>query len=271
MALIYIYRYVNGMRIYTYHILYMISDSNATQGPLPFHMVSGGTVFALQWRHNERDGVSNHQPHDCLFNRLFRRRSKKTSKLCVRGIHRWPVKTSSHKGPVTQKMFPFDDVIIHLLSLFGILSSYSLGFRYRMEQSVNLLIMTVSLFSNTFWYKSFSVWTTHTLRRKNHRPMSCTASFAMVINIFDLHFNCHVRTYATTFLGMSPNRMAQGHHQRPSAHTVLTTKLDTIFQVSLTHNYFQNVFIVEFIKMLMRSGSWRVNSLEIYPACSGFP
>ena len=28
-----------------------------------------------------RDGVSNHQPHDCLLNRLFGRRSKKTSKL----------------------------------------------------------------------------------------------------------------------------------------------------------------------------------------------
>ena len=26
---------------------------------------------ALQWRHNGRDGVSNHQPHDCLLNRLF--------------------------------------------------------------------------------------------------------------------------------------------------------------------------------------------------------
>ena len=37
----------------------------------------------LQWRHNERDGVSNHQPHGCLLNRLFRRRSKKTSKLRV--------------------------------------------------------------------------------------------------------------------------------------------------------------------------------------------
>ena len=36
---------------------------------------------ALQWRHNERDGVSNHQPHDCLLNRLFRHRWKKTSKL----------------------------------------------------------------------------------------------------------------------------------------------------------------------------------------------
>ena len=40
----------------------------------------------LQWRPNGRDGVSNHQPHDCLLNRLFRRRSKKTSKLCVTGL-----------------------------------------------------------------------------------------------------------------------------------------------------------------------------------------
>ena len=40
----------------------------------------------LQWRHNERDSVSNHQPHDCLLNRLFRRRSKKTSKLRVTGL-----------------------------------------------------------------------------------------------------------------------------------------------------------------------------------------
>ena len=36
--------------------------------------------------HNGHDSVSNHQPHDCLLNRLFRRRSKKTSKLRVTGI-----------------------------------------------------------------------------------------------------------------------------------------------------------------------------------------
>ena len=30
----------------------------------------------LFWRHNGCGGVSNHQPHDCLLNRLFRRRSK---------------------------------------------------------------------------------------------------------------------------------------------------------------------------------------------------
>ena len=37
----------------------------------------------LQWRHIGRDDISNHQPHDCLLKRSFRRRSKKTSKLRV--------------------------------------------------------------------------------------------------------------------------------------------------------------------------------------------
>ena len=41
---------------------------------------------SLQWRHNGRDGVSNYQPHHCLLNRLFRRRSTKTSKLRVTGL-----------------------------------------------------------------------------------------------------------------------------------------------------------------------------------------
>ena len=43
-------------------------------------------AWTLQWRHNGRDGISNHQPHDCLLNRLFRCRSKKTSKLRVTGL-----------------------------------------------------------------------------------------------------------------------------------------------------------------------------------------
>ena len=40
----------------------------------------------LRWRHNRRDSVSNHQPHHCLLNCLFRRRSKETSKLRVTGL-----------------------------------------------------------------------------------------------------------------------------------------------------------------------------------------
>ena len=70
---------------------------------------------ALLWRHNGHDCVSNHQPHGCLLNRLFRRRSKKTSKLRVTGLFVGnspePV-NSPHKGPVTRKMFPFDNVIM---------------------------------------------------------------------------------------------------------------------------------------------------------------
>ena len=43
-------------------------------------------IWSLRLSYNGRDSVSNHQPHDCLLNRLFRRRSKKTSKLRVTGL-----------------------------------------------------------------------------------------------------------------------------------------------------------------------------------------
>ena len=70
-------------------------------------------IFSLS--HYIDDGVSNYQPHSCLLNRLFRRRSKKKSKLRVTGLcarnSPGPV-NSPHKWPVTRKMFPFDDVIM---------------------------------------------------------------------------------------------------------------------------------------------------------------
>ena len=53
-------------------------------GHLGYRWVHSSSLF-LRWRHNGHDSVSNHQPHDCLRNRLFRRRSKKTSKLRVSG------------------------------------------------------------------------------------------------------------------------------------------------------------------------------------------
>ena len=40
-----------------------------------------------------------------------RKHQSSASLAFVRGIHRWPV-NSPHKGPVTRKMFPFDDVIV---------------------------------------------------------------------------------------------------------------------------------------------------------------
>ena len=51
-----------------------------------FWVSQGMWVFSLHWLHNERDGVPNHQPHDYLLSRVFRHRSKKTSKLRVTGL-----------------------------------------------------------------------------------------------------------------------------------------------------------------------------------------
>ena len=50
---------------------------------------------SLQWRHNGCDIVSHHQPHECLLNRLFRRRSGKASTLRVTGL------CAGNQSPVT--------------------------------------------------------------------------------------------------------------------------------------------------------------------------
>ena len=89
------------------------------------------TFIALQWRHNERDGLSNHRRRGCLLNRLFRRRSQKTSKLRVtglcEGIQRWPV-NSPHKGPVTRKMVPFDDAIMECCILGALVQVWRVAY-----------------------------------------------------------------------------------------------------------------------------------------------
>ena len=71
--------------------------------------------LALRWRQNERDVVSKHRRLDWLLNRLFRRRSKKTWKLCVSGLC---MGNSSVTGEFpaqkacNAKKLPFDDVIL---------------------------------------------------------------------------------------------------------------------------------------------------------------
>ena len=93
-----------------------VSNSNKVFEDGRKYQFYGCVPCALHWGHNDHDGVSNYQPHGCLLNRLFRRRSKKTSKLRVTGLcagnSPGPV-NSPHKGPVTRKMLPFDDVIMY--------------------------------------------------------------------------------------------------------------------------------------------------------------
>ena len=85
------------------------NSSNSVSHQYPWFLRYNTSIrISLQWRHNGRDSVSNHQPHDCSLNRLFRRRSKETLKLRATGLC---------AGNSLGKMFPFDDVIMILLGL----------------------------------------------------------------------------------------------------------------------------------------------------------
>ena len=103
----YIMKYAPGFVLFCLVVVNLsaLEDSN---DPLT-RIIQDCITGSLQWRHNESDGVSNHQPHGCLLNPLSRRRSKKTSKLRDTG-YRWIPMNSLHKEPVTRKMFPLDDV-----------------------------------------------------------------------------------------------------------------------------------------------------------------
>ena len=59
---------------------------------------------------SQTTGVSSVCPNVCS-SVDQRKHQSSTSLAFVRGIHKWPV-NSSHKGPVTRKMFPCDDVMM---------------------------------------------------------------------------------------------------------------------------------------------------------------
>ena len=70
--------------------------------------------ISLLWRHNERDDVSNHLRLNCLLVCSGADQSKNQSSVALAfagELPRLPV-NSPCKGPVTRKMFPFDDVIM---------------------------------------------------------------------------------------------------------------------------------------------------------------
>ena len=94
---------------------------------------------------NGRDSVLNHQPHDRLLNRLC-------GEFTVSPVN------SMHKWPVTQKMFPFDDVIMS-----GIGDCNSHNRRYRRANNVEAWrIHCHSFISRSWWrHQTFSallVW-----------------------------------------------------------------------------------------------------------------
>ena len=100
---------------YNQHWVHMYSGWWHLQSTLILWTHKRCTVSPLRWPHNEHDCVSNHQPHDCLHNCSFRRRSKKRSKLHVTGLCAGNSPVTAEfpaQRPVTWKMFPFDNLIM---------------------------------------------------------------------------------------------------------------------------------------------------------------
>ena len=86
-----------------------------TQDKCSFWKKSPLKIKSLQWCHNEHDGISNHRclsVYSAVCSGTDQRKYQSSTSLAfVRGIHRWLV-DSPHKGPVTQYLFPFDNLIM---------------------------------------------------------------------------------------------------------------------------------------------------------------
>ena len=67
-------------------VWFVFSAKPLSELMLPYCYFDPEEETSLRWRHNGLDSISNHQPHDCLLNRSFGRRSKKTTKLRVTGL-----------------------------------------------------------------------------------------------------------------------------------------------------------------------------------------
>ena len=68
-------------------------------------------ILSLQWRHNECDGASNHRLLDCC---LTLNSGANQRRHHIKAPRYWPLwgEPPVTGGPVTLKMFPFDDVIM---------------------------------------------------------------------------------------------------------------------------------------------------------------
>ena len=68
-----------------------------------FHQWKEWSIGTLQWCHNGCNGISNHQPYDCLSRCLL----KKTSKPCVTGLCAGNSPVTGTKASDVKKFFHF--------------------------------------------------------------------------------------------------------------------------------------------------------------------
>ena len=90
-----------------------ICDNTEMEMSCWWNLVNGHyNNFPLQWRHNGRDDVWS--PALRLFTESFIQAQIKEN---IKAPRHWPLfgEFTGDKGPVTRKMFPFDDVIMRSL------------------------------------------------------------------------------------------------------------------------------------------------------------
>ena len=126
-------------------------------------LLASYTGDGLRWRHNEHDGVSNHQSHHCLLNRLFRRRSKETSKLRVTGL-------CAGNSPVTGE-FPAQSAS----------NEENVSIWWRHHGTHTFVLYFVALSRNTVWLKYIP--DTYSLWRHEHLPDSSCHKVIMFLDI----------------------------------------------------------------------------------------
>ena len=85
-----------------------------------------------------------------------RKHQRSASLAFVRGIHRWPV-NSPHKGPVTRKMLPFDDVIIISTLCIPFLSAAASIFSTLQSTEIMFRLLEGT------WYHAFASYPVHIL------------------------------------------------------------------------------------------------------------
>ena len=84
--------------------------------------------------------------YSTLYSGADQRKHQSSASLAfVRGIHRGPV-NSPHKGPVTRKMLPFDDVIMPTICLASVSESSLLIRLLHIEaEDINIVVMSLIL------------------------------------------------------------------------------------------------------------------------------
>ena len=153
--------------------------------------------FTFQWRHNDCGDMSNHQPHECLLNRLFRLRSKKTSTLRVTGLgegnYRW--------RSCGEFLHDRSDVTHHSCAKFKCdisdvskqipIDSCSL-YTYFVSNSLQAMSFTKQQITPLF--DTFEIFTTYPMK---YADVSCIQALLHILKYVKLH---RVRWYAHRLL-----------------------------------------------------------------------